>query len=128
MRVVPLDEVVLLAFLKQLAFFAAGHRAVDASVLCKSSLFLTPTVLVYPARDRQLIRPCCAPRARCSTPLYLQGQRQRQRLTQWASENAQAAPTLERESQPQVAVLAVVRAALVTSQHFGESRCAPNVA
>ena len=126
---VTLDEVVPLALLARLAFFASGHQATLSSIQWKSAFVLTPTV-TYPLSPLLVILNTFGPTTLIALATSLLGiwnvapldtttspphRKGRQSAPLSSSSDA---PPLENKSQARVATLAAVRAALGISQYF----------
>jgi phosphatidylinositol glycan class O len=132
--VVTLDEVVPLALLAQLVFFASGHQATLTSLQWKTAFVLTPTVS-YPASPLLVILNTFGPTALLAFGAPLLGIWNVAPLAVGPSDTstplpparkgtqprspAQGAQAASPKSQARVAVLAGVRAALGTSLYFG---------
>ena len=125
---VTLDEVVPLALLARLAFFASGHQATLSSIQWKSAFVLTPTVS-YPLSPLLVILNSFGPTTLVALAASLVGIWNVAPLAvvSDATSSSQAAPAAAApeaaaaapKDQAQVAMLAAVRAALGTSQYFG---------
>ncbi|KAI0298191.1 hypothetical protein BC826DRAFT_1103125 [Russula brevipes] len=131
---VTFDEVVPLALLAQLAFFASGHQATLTSLQWKTAFVLTPTVS-YPASPLLVILNTFGPTALLAFGVPLLGIWNVAPLAVGPSDTpsplpparkgaqqrspAQGAQAASPKSQARVAVLAGVRGALGTSQYFG---------
>jgi phosphatidylinositol glycan class O len=120
---VTLDEVVPLALLARLEFFASGHQATLSSIQWKSAFVLTPTV-TYPLSPLLVILNTFGPTTliALATPLLgiwnvvPLGTTTPSPSPHRGTESAPDATTPK--SQARVAVLAAVRAALGMSQYF----------
>ncbi|KAI0272081.1 hypothetical protein BGY98DRAFT_1002678 [Russula aff. rugulosa BPL654] len=121
---VTLDEVVPLALLARLAFFASGHQATLSSIQWKSAFVLTPTV-TYPLSPLLVILNSFGPTTLIALATSLLGIWNVAPLDTTTapsppprgtrSESSDAPP---KQSQARVATLAAVRAALGISQYF----------
>jgi phosphatidylinositol glycan class O len=126
---VTVDEMVPLALLAQLVFFASGHQATFVSLQWKAAFVLTPTVS-YPLSPLFVILNTLGPTALIAIAVPLLGTWNVAPLAvvpdttssppgpgrrPASSQETQQQPT----SQARVAVLAAVRAALGLSQYFG---------
>jgi phosphatidylinositol glycan class O len=113
-----LDEVVPLALLARLAFFASGHQATLSSIQWKSAFVLTPTV-TYPLSPLLVILNTFGPTTLIALATSLLGiwnvaPLEHTTTTSTSSDASDAPP----KSQARVATLAAVRAALGVSQYF----------
>ena len=132
---VTLDEVVPIALLAQLAFFASGHQATFTSLQWKAAFVITPT-LSYPLSPLFVILNTFGPTTLLALAVPLLGIWNVSPLAVAASDGppspgqgptsspgATQAPPLASASAPKsqarVAALAAMRAALGTSQYFG---------
>ena len=118
---VTLDEVVPLALLARLAFFASGHQATLSSIQWKSAFVLNPTV-TYPLSPLQVIVNSFGPTTLIALATLLLGIWNVAPLDTATSSPHRgiqpAASDTPPKSQARVAVLAAVRAALGLSQYF----------
>jgi phosphatidylinositol glycan class O len=134
---VTLDEVVPLALLARLAFFASGHQATLSSIQWKSAFVLTPTV-TYPLSPLLVILNTFGPTTLIALATSLLGiwnvaplrvdttsssssssSPHRGGIQSDAADSDAAPPTATTtKSQARVATLAAVRAALGISQYF----------
>lgn len=131
---VTLDEVVPLALLARLAFFASGHQATLSSIQWKSAFVLTPTV-TYPLSPLLVILNTFGPTTLIALATSLLGiwnvapldstsssssssSPHRGGIQSDASDSDAAPTTRTTKSQARVATLAAVRAALGISQYF----------
>lgn len=126
---VTVDEVVPLALLAQLAFFASGHQATFVSLQWKAAFVLTPT-LSYPLSPMFMILNTLGPTALIALAVPLLGTWNVAPLAMVPDTSSPPGPgrrpgssqdTRQQQatSQARVAVLAAVRAALGLSQYFG---------
>jgi phosphatidylinositol glycan class O len=121
---VTLDEVVPIALLARLAFFASGHQATISSIQWKSAFVLTPTVS-YPFSPLLVILNTFGPAMLVALAALLLGIWNVAPLatasdaTSSPSRGITPAPEPPSKSQGGVATLAAVRAALGTSLYFG---------
>jgi phosphatidylinositol glycan class O len=121
---VTLDEVVPLALLARLAFFASGHQATLSSIQWKSAFVLTSTVS-YPLSPLLVILNSFGPTTLVALAASLIGIWNVAPLSvvpdapPTPDRGTTPAPEAPPKSQAQVAMLAAVRAALGTSQYFG---------
>ena len=123
-----IDEIVPLALLAQLAFFASGHQATLVSLQWKAAFVLTPTVS-YPLSPLFVILNTFGPTALIALAVLLLGTWNVAPLAVVPDSSSspgpgrRSAPSQETQqqstSQARVAVLAAVRAALGLSQYFG---------
>jgi GPI ethanolamine phosphate transferase 3 subunit O len=122
---VTLDEVVPLALLARLAFFASGHQATLSSIQWKSAFVLTPTV-IYPLSPLPLILNTFGPTTLIALATSLLGIWNVAPLDTITTSSSSSSPPHRRtqsdasptKSQARVATLAAVRAALGISQYF----------
>ena len=121
---VSLDEVVPIALLARLAFFASGHQATISSIQWKSAFVLTSTVS-YPFSPLLVILNTFGPTMLVVLAALLLGIWNVAPLatasdaTSSPSRGIAPAPEPPSKSQGGVATLAAVRAALGTSLYFG---------
>ena len=127
---VRVDEVVPLALLARLAFFASGHQATFVSLQWKAAFVLTPT-LSYSLSGLFMILNTLGPTALIALAVPLLGIWNVAPLAAVPDSSSPAGPggrpTSGQEARPpplptsqgRVAVLAAVRAVLGTSQYFG---------
>ena len=121
---VSLNEVVPLALLARLAFFASGHQATLSSIQWKSAFVLTPTVS-YTLSPLLVILNTFGPGTLVALAALLLGIWNVAPLTVASDPTSPAGrgttqgPEERSKSQGRVATLAAVRAALGTSQYFG---------
>jgi phosphatidylinositol glycan class O len=122
---VTLDEVVPLALLARLAFFASGHQATLSSIQWKSAFVLTPKVS-YPLSPLLVILNSFGPTTLVVLAASLLGIWNVAPLATVSDTTSSPdrrgispAPEAPPKSQAQVAMLAAVRAALGMSQYFG---------
>jgi GPI ethanolamine phosphate transferase 3 subunit O len=124
---VTLDEVVPLALLARLAFFASGHQATLSSIQWKSAFVLTPKV-TYPLSPLLVILNSFGPTTLIALATSLVGIWNVAPFDTTTSSSVSAprsqrgippAPSAPPKSQAHVATLAAVRAALGISQYFG---------
>ena len=111
---VTLDEVVPLALLARLAFFASGHQATLSSIQWKSAFVLTPTV-TYPLSPLLVILNTFGPTTLIALATSLLGIWNVAPLDTTSYSSPHDATPI---SQARIAVLAAIRAALGISQYF----------
>jgi phosphatidylinositol glycan class O len=126
---VTLDEVVPLALLARLAFFASGHQATLSSIQWKSAFVLTRTV-TYPLSPLLVILNTFGPTALIALATSLLGiwnlaPLEHTTITTTTTSSSSSSSSPHRgisneapKSQARVATLAAVRAALGMSQYF----------
>jgi phosphatidylinositol glycan class O len=119
---VTLDEVIPLALLARLAFFASGHQATLSSIQWKSAFMLTPTV-TYPFSPLLVILNSFGPTTLIALATLLVGIWNVAPLDATASSpnrgiRSGSSDAWPEKSQADVATLAAVRAALGIMQYF----------
>ena len=117
---VTLDEVIPLALLARLAFFASGHQATLSSIQWKSAFVLTPTV-TYPLSPVLVILNTFGPTTLIALATLLLGIWNVAPLdttTTASSRSHRASDAPPKGHQARVATLTAVRAALGISQYF----------
>ena len=114
---VTLDEVVPLALLARLVFFASGHQATLSSIQWKSAFVLTPTV-IYPLSPLLVIINSFGPTALIALATSLLGIWNVAPLDTTTITSSPQPDAPRKKSQARVATLGAVRAALGISQYF----------